>query len=341
MSLHPLISQMFATMAQAGRAGLSAGTPADARALTAASRAAFGAGPELHRVQNLRIATRSGSIAARLLQPAAEVKALVVYLHGGGWVVGELDDYDAMARTLAARSGCALLMPDYRLAPEHRFPAALEDAEDAIRWAAAHAPELVGAPVPLLVGGDSAGANLATVAVHELFGQLGQLGQSSQSGQSGQLDQLDRCDRLAVAGQLLIYPVTDADFTRASYLSCSQGMQLTREDMQWFFRHYAPPELHTDPRISPLRRLAHGGLPPTVVITAECDVLRDEGEAYAARLAAAGVPVTARRMDSLPHGFIRLHNLVDVADTALSTIAADLARLATEAGTENPSPMQF
>ena len=326
MSLHPLISQMFATMAQAGRPALSAGTPADARALTAASRAAFGAGPGLHRVQNLRIPTRSGSITARLLQPAAEVKALVVYLHGGGWVVGELDDYDAMARTLAARSGCALLMPDYRLAPEHRFPAALEDTEDAIRWAAAHAEELVGAPLPLLVGGDSAGANLATVAVHELLSQAGQA---------------DPSDRLTVAGQLLIYPVADADFTRASYLSCSQGMQLTREDMQWFFRHYAPPELHTDPRISPLRRPAHGGLPPTVVITAECDVLRDEGEAYAARLAAAGVPVTARRIDSLPHGFIRLHNLVDAADTALSTIAADLARLATAAGTENPSAMKF
>ena len=161
MPLHPLISQMFANLAQAGRPALSAGTPADARALTAASRAAFGAGPDLHRVQNLHIPTRSGSIAARLLQPAAEVKALLVYLHGGGWVVGELDDYDAMARTLAARSGCALLMHDYRLAPEHRFPAALEDAEDAIRWAAAHAPELVGARVPLLVGGDSAGTTAA------------------------------------------------------------------------------------------------------------------------------------------------------------------------------------
>ena len=328
MSLHPLISQMFATMAHGGRPALSAGTPADARALTAASRAAFGTGPELHRVQNLRIPTRSGSIAARLLQPAAEVKALLVYLHGGGWVVGELDDYDAMARTLAARSGCALLMPDYRLAPEHRFPAALEDTVDAIRWAAAHAEELVSAslPLPLLVGGDSAGANLATVAVHELLGPS---------------DPSDPSNRLAVAGQLLVYPVTDADFTRASYRSCSQGMQLTREDMQWFFRHYAPPELHTDPRISPLRRPAHGGLPPTVVITAEFDVLRDEGEAYAARLAAAGVLVTARRMDSLPHGFIRLHNLVDAADTALSTIAADLARLATAAGAENPGPMKF
>ena len=326
MSLHPIVSQMFATMAQAGRPALSAGTPADARALTAASRAAFGAGPDLHRVQNLRTPTRSGSIAARLLQPAAEVKALLVYLHGGGWVVGELDDYDAMARTLAARSGCALLLPDYRLAPEHRFPAALEDAEDAIRWAAAHGEALVGAPLPLLVGGDSAGANLATVAVHELFGQSGQL---------------DRYDRLALAGQLLIYPVTDVDFSRESYLSCSQGMQLTRADMQWFFQQYAPPELHTDPRISPLRRPAHGGLPPTVVITAECDVLRDEGEAYAARLAAAGVPVIARRIDSLPHGFIRLHNLVDAADTALSIIAADLAWLATAAGTENPCATNF
>ena len=308
MPLDPAIGQMFAQRVEAGRPALSAGSPAEARALTAASRAALGHGPDLYQVKALRIPTRSGSIGARLLRPTEQVEGLLVYLHGGGWVVGELDDYDTMARTLAARSHCALLLPDYRLAPEHRFPASLEDTEDAVTWAAAHIAELAGASVPLLVGGDSAGANLATVALHALAG------------------------RIKVAGQLLVYPVTDADFTRDSYLHCSAGMQLTRADMQWFFAHYAPPALHGDPRISPLRQPAHRGLPPTAVFTAECDVLRDEGEAYAARLAEAGVAVTTRRFESLPHGFIRLHNLVDAADQALSTIAAALADLADRAG---------
>lgn len=304
MPLNATISEMFDKMAAAGRPALSAGSPGAARVLTAASRAGLGLGPEMHAVTALSIPTRSGAIGARLLRPAVQVDGLVVYLHGGGWVVGELDDYDTMARTLAARSGCALLMPDYRLAPEHRFPAGLEDAEDAIIWAAVHTEELAGAGLPLLVAGDSAGANLATVALQALAG------------------------RLSVAGQLLVYPVTDADFTRDSYLSCSDGMQLTRADMQWFFAHYAPAELHDDPRISPLRRVDLAGMPPTVVCTAECDVLRDEGEAYAARLAAAGVETSHRRFDGLPHGFIRLHNLVAAADAALSGIAADLAGLA-------------
>ena len=254
-------------------------------------------------VRELTIPTRGGSIGARLLLPARKVDGLLVYLHGGGWVVGELDDYDSMARTLAKRSNCALLMPDYRLAPEHPFPAALEDAQDAILWASQRIGELAGSPLPFLVGGDSAGGNLATVALLEL----------------GQ--------RVATAAQLLIYPVIDCDTDTASYREQSEGMQLTRGDMQWFFNHYAPSGRHPDPRISPLRHKALASLTPTVLITAECDVLRDEGEAYAQRLAAAGVPVAARRVDGLPHDFIRLHNLVGAADEAITAIAADLARL--------------
>ncbi len=307
MPLNTAIRQMFAKMVEAGRPAISAGTPADARTLTAAGRAALGKGPEMHEVKDLTLPTRGGPLRARLLRPTPNVNALVVYLHGGGWVIGEIDDYDTMARTLAARSGCAVLMPDYRLAPEHPYPAGLEDAEDALSWAAANGPALVGARVPLLVAGDSAGGNLATVALLALH------------------------DRVAVDGQVLVYPVTDADFDRGSYRQWSEGMQLTRADMQWFFDHYAPAAQHAHPRISPMRHLNPPRLPPTIVFTAECDVLCDEGEAYAAHLAAGGTDVATRRMAGLPHGFIRLHNLVDAADAAVSAIAADLARLARDA----------
>jgi acetyl esterase len=301
--LNPKIGDMFAQMAKAGRPALSAGTPDDARELTRSSRAALGKGPDMAEVREMTVPTRGGSIAARLLVPASRVGGLLVYFHGGGWVVGELDDYDTMARTLAARSNCALLMPDYRLAPEHPFPAALEDAQDAILWASQRIDELAGSRVPFLVGGDSAGGNLATVAIRELGGQV------------------------AIDGQVLIYPVTDCDTGTASYREHSEGMQLTREDMQWFFRHYAPADRHKDPRISPLQHPEPAGFPATVLVTAECDVLRDEGEAYAQRLSSAGVPVVSRRVEGLPHGFIRLHNLVGEADEAITAIAADIRRL--------------
>lgn len=302
MPLDPLIRQMFAQLAAAGRPALSAGSPEDARALVRASRAALGQGPAME-VRELNVPTRSGAIAARLYRPGPEISGLIVYFHGGGWVVGELDDYDAMARTLAVRSRCALLMPDYRLAPEHPFPAALEDAEDAVLWAAERMEHLAGSVVPLVVGGDSAGGNLAAVATRELS------------------------ERAAIAAQVLIYPVTDSDTNTPSYQAYSEGMQLTREDMQWFFNHYAPAGHHKHPRVSPLQHTVLQDLPPTLLVTAECDVLRDEGEAYARRLALASVPVIARRVKSLPHGFIRLHNLVPSADGALSEIAADITRL--------------
>lgn len=308
MPLDPIVSQMFAKMIELGRPALSAGTPEDARALTASSRAALGPGPDMHSVRELTIPTRGGAIAARLFLPQTGVAGLIVYLHGGGgWVVGELDDFDALARTLAARSRCGLLLPAYRLAPEHPYPAGLEDAEDAILWAAGRVAEPAGAPVPLVLAGDSAGGNLAAVALHGLTGCA------------------------AIAAQVLIYPVTDADTDTPSYRAFSQGMQMTRQDMQWFFGHYAPPGLHRHPRISPLRQPPRADLPPTLVVTAECDVLRDDGEAYAERLAAAGVGVTARRIDGMPHGFIRMHNLVDGADRALTGIAGDIAAFCAQA----------
>jgi acetyl esterase len=306
MALHPSIADMFTKLVKSGRLPLSAGSPGDARALVASSRAALGAGPSLHEVRTFQLPTRSGAIGARIYKPAQSYPALAVYAHGGGWVVGELDDYDAMARTLAARSGCAILVPDYRLAPEHPFPAGLQDIQDAIVWSSDRLAELGGVHGRLLVAGDSAGANLVTVSLHAL------------------------CNQISIHGQLLIYPVVDCDFERPSYQLYSKGMQLTKEDMLWFFSHYATTAFHSDPRVSPLLQIPHASTPRTVVFTAECDVLRDEGEAYVAHLQLAGINVTLRRMDALPHGFIRLHNLFDVADAALTDIANELARLAND-----------
>jgi len=271
--------------------------------MTAATRAALGTGPDIYQVKDIKMPTRAGSIAGRLFVPAAQVSGLIVYLHGGGWVIGTIDDFDAMARALAARSQCAVLLVDYRLAPEHPFPAGINDSEDAIVWAAAHLKELVGATVPLLVGGDSAGGNLAAVATHSLLG------------------------RVAIKGQLLIYPVTGHDFNTQSYQHYSAGMQLTKRDMEWFFENYAPASMHGDPKISPMAQQNVEGLPRTVVLTSEYDVLRDDGELYAKKLISAGVSVVTRRMAGLPHGFVRLYNIVDAADQAMTKIAQDVKTL--------------
>jgi acetyl esterase len=254
-------------------------------------------------VEDLTLTTRGGALQARLFQPTASPRGLIVYLHGGGWVLGGIDDFDTLARTLVAQSGCAVLLPDYRLAPEHPFPAAIEDCEDAITEAAARSSSWLGHPVPLVVAGDSAGANLATVAAARLY------------------------PRVALALQALIYPVTDCDFNRPSYGQHATGLPLTARDMRWFFEHYAPPDRWSDPLVSPLRAPNLSVLPPTYVAIAAYDVLRDEGEAYAQRLQEAGVPVTLRIYDDLAHGFIRLHNLVDSSARAVSDLA-DAIRVA-------------
>ena len=297
MPLHPTIAALLAQFAAAGRPALSAGTPEDARALMAGARSAYGHGPALARVEPVTVATRHGSIPARLYADADSADGLVVYFHGGGWVVGGLDDFDAMARVLAHRSRCAVLLVDYRLAPEFPFPAAVEDAVDAVLWASANMRDLAGGAARLVVAGDSAGGNLAAIAAAELRG------------------------RVAIALQLLIYPVTDGDFDTPSYREFGTGSLLTRQDMQWFFGHYAPGVPRTETRLHPNARADLAGLPAAHVVTAEYDVLRDEGEAYARRLTQAGVPATLRRYDGLPHGFVRMHNLVDTVDAALTDMA--------------------
>ncbi|GHF67300.1 alpha/beta hydrolase [Seohaeicola zhoushanensis] len=297
MALHPFITAMLDMLKDAP--ALSAGTPGDARAFVAAGRARLGSGPEMHRAEERTIEGRGGPIRARLLMPVARPEGVIVFLHGGGWVVGALEDYETYTRTLAQRTGLAVLAVDYRLAPEAPYPAGLEDCEDAL--AAVLEGRVDGCPAgPVIVMGDSAGGNLAAVCCARLK------------------------DPSAVALQVLYYPVTDHDFDRPSYRAHGTGLPLTARDMQWFFGHYAPTSAWADPDVSPLRRTDLAGLPPAIIVTAEYDVLLDEGEAYADRLAAQGVPVTRRRVDGVTHGFIRLHPLFDIADAELSTISAEI-----------------
>ena len=307
MALHPVIERTLAAARAAGRPAFSDGTPEQARAQLASMRAALGEGPAEVSIQTLQILTRRGAVQASLYRPATPEQGLVLYLHGGGWVCGHPDDFDALSRTLAKASSCAVLVVDYRLAPEHPFPAGLHDVDDALAWADGEGMELLGRRVPLVVAGDSAGANLGLAAV------LGARG------------------RITVALQALFYPVTDCTFDTESYRTCSDGLPLTRDDMRWFFAHYAPAAQWADERISVLRTPDLTGAPRTWIATAEYDVLRDEAQALARRLGDAGVEVELFQANGLPHGFARLINLVDTARDTVARAGAAIAA-ATAAG---------
>jgi acetyl esterase len=257
------------------------------------------------RVEPVAIPGPAGTIDARLYLPAAtsEPSPLLVYFHGGGWVIGGLDTHDDPCRFLAAHSGARVLSVDYRLAPEHPFPAAAEDALAAYEWAAANAGRLGVDPGRLGVGGDSAGANLAAAACL-----------------------MARDAGIATpAMQLLIYPVTETAGTARSRRTFAEGFLLTRGDMDWFEDHYLPPGVDRgDPRVALLEATDLSGLPPAYVATAGFDPLRDEGEAYAQRLREAGVQVALRRHPGLVHTFLNLTAICPTARAAMLEAAGAL-----------------
>lgn len=263
----------------------------------------------VQRTEDLQIPLRDGQrIAARLYVPSAAASggshAGLVYFHGGGWVIGDLDTHDGLCRELASISGCRVLSVDYRLAPEHRFPTAAHDAIDAVRWTHENATLLRLDPGRIAVGGDSAGGNLAAVAALELRGEGAR-----------------------PSFQLLLYPATDLRNATASHHTFRDGYVLTSALMNWFRGHYlADPSLVTDPRVSPLLAPDHSGLPPAYVITAGFDVLRDEGRAYANALERAGVPVRYRCWASLIHGFAQTTGAVPEARAAVRDAAEALAK---------------
>ena len=227
----------------------------------------------------------------------------LVFFHGSGFVLANLDTHDAICRDLTNDSGCALVSIDYRLAPEHPYPAAPRDCFAATQWVARHGAEIGLDGARLAVGGDSAGGNLAAVVAL----------MAREAGGP------------PLAAQLLIYPVTDYNFDTPSYEENAEGYGLGAATMRWFWGHYLRDEAQgAEPQASPLRAESLAGLPPAHVVTAEYDPLRDEGEAYAARLTAAGVPTTLTRYDGLIHGFFGQMNQVPLAREAIRSSGAAL-----------------
>jgi acetyl esterase len=285
MPLHPQAEALLAMMAQLGEPPIEQCTPQQARDLRA--RRQRPSTEPIHDSRNLD----AGGVPARLYRPSDDDElGLLVFLHGGGWVIGSVETHDNLCRILANASGHAVLSVDYRLAPEHPFPAPLEDALRATRWAHANATALGCDADRLAIGGDSAGANLATV-----IAQLGVV---------------------PLRFQMLVYPATDLTCSSPSYAQNNEGYGLTAAGMKWFIDHYLSAGTSTgDPRVSPqfAPDYALRTCPPTLVITAECDPLRDEGDAYAARLASLGVPTSHVRFGGMYHGFFSLADFLDDA----------------------------
>ncbi|HEX8602609.1 MAG TPA: alpha/beta hydrolase [Pseudoduganella sp.] len=304
MTLHPLFQAMAAAAAVSGRSAFNGGTVPEARARSRQLIERTGAGPAVSRVEDYLIPARGGDIPARLLAAEAP-KAVIVYLHGGGWTVGSIDEWDALARTLANALPAAVLVVGYRLAPEHPYPAALDDSWDALRWAADNTGMLAGATVPLIVMGDSAGGNLAAALAQKARDAGGP----------------------ALAAQALVYPVTDATMSSPSYTEFANDPVFGSADVRWLTQHYVPdPAQRRDPGVSPaFGRLE--GLPPAVVLTAQYDPLRDEGKAYAASLRAAGNEVVAFEAEEMGHGFILLINVLPEATTWVGRIADSLRQI--------------
>jgi len=267
-------------------------------------------GPSMRRMASVvdrTVAGPGGELPLRVYVPvhdgAGRLPALVFY-HGGGWAIGSLDTHDRLARFLAADAGCVVVSVDYRLGPEHKFPAAVEDAVAAFDWVAENADELNVDAARIAIGGDSAGGNLAAVV-----------------SQSVAAADVRPCF------QLLIYPVTDLRCDSASYISFENGFFLTRDLMHWFRGHYlSDPAEADDPRASPLLAADLTGVPPALVLTAGFDPLRDEGAAYAARLKEAGVEVAYRCYDGLIHGFASLSGPIPAGRAAVDDAAAGLRR---------------
>ncbi len=309
-TLHPEIQLTLSLLDRRGDPSVETLPPEQGRAVTRRQAEVFSGAPvEVGSVRDLTVPGAAGPLAARHYapdEPGSGKHPLLVFLHGGGFVIGDLETHDVACRTLCRHAGVHVLAVDYRLAPEHPFPAPVEDAVAALQWALEHAGELDADPDRVAVGGDSAGGNLAAVACLEL----------------------KRLGGPQAAAQLLIYPTVEADRTSGSITQFAEGFYLTGPQMEWFARQYLGTEYdRDDPRISPLRADDLSGLPPAIVVTAGFDPLRDEGEDYAAALREAGVPVVTRRFGGLIHGFINMTSIGRVAHDSLVEMAGSLRAL--------------
>jgi acetyl esterase len=309
-TLHPQTQALVDAMARMNLVPPHTLSVEQAREQFRRSRAPFVAPPqEVSAAMNATIPVPRGVLRIRAYRPLdsgpEELLPAMVYFHGGGWVFGDLDSHDPLCRELCNRARCAVVAVDYRLAPEHRFPAAVEDAVSATRYVAQHAADLGIDGTRLAAGGDSAGGNLATVAA---------LTFRDESGPPLRL-------------QVLIYPVTDFSMDASSYARIANGFTLTRERMRYFRESYlrGPADV-SDWRASPLKAQNLSGAPPALVIAAGHDPLVDEGKAYADRLAAADVPVTYTCYHGTVHGFVSMAGAIDAGHTAIAEAAAALKR---------------
>jgi acetyl esterase len=304
MPLDPIAAGLLQQLEEAGMPPLNEMSPEEARLAAEGFKALAGEPEEVDDVTDRTIPGPGGDIPIRIYTPAgASDRPLpcLVYLHGGGWVLGDIETHDCTCRIVANRSGFKVVSVDYRLAPEHKFPAPLDDCYAAVEWVAANASSIGVDPDLLAVGGDSAGGNLSAAVT---------LRARDESGP-------------ALRMQVLIYPVTDHDLTTGSYQENADGYLLTRDMMAWFWDHYLADESQgKDPLASPLQAADLSGLPPAFVLTAEFDPLRDEGEAYADRLEEAGVPVTRKRYDGHIHAFWQMPGVFPSAVTAAEEAAA-------------------
>jgi acetyl esterase len=300
MPIHSQAQEVLDLLQQFGVAQLSDLSVDDARNLIA-MMAAERAGPEVAEVRMVSIPGPAGDIPTRFYRPAGSSPSdrlpVLVYFHGGGWVIGNLDSHDGTARWLANRADVAVASVDYRLGPEHVFPDAVDDCWAATTWVAGVGADELGIdPDRLVVGGDSAGGNLA--AVMALMAR--------------------DAGAPSIRLQMLVYPAVDARMGHPSVDENGTGYLLSKQDMTWFYGHYGLGQAVAadDWRLSPLLSPSLADVAPAYVITAEFDPLRDEGEAYAARLEAAGVPTQHRRFDGMFHAFFTMVGMVDAADEA-------------------------
>ena len=303
--LHPQIQNTLDEIAQIlnemGLTDFHSGGVEPARALLRALAAPVEVLPQIHKVKNIIIPGPGGEIPLRVYYPSSGTNfPVLVWFHGGGWVLGDFDTAEYNCRSLANDVGCVVVSVDYRLAPETAFPGAIDDCFCATTWVHKHAGELGIDATKIAVGGDSAGGNLAACV-------------ALRAGHK----------HLPIVFQFLLYPVIDADFDRSSYKDYAQDYLLTRDAMEWYWDCYVPDkDLRKNPAVSPLHAQELGGLPPALIMTAECDPLRDEGEVYGDALAAAGVDVKVKQYKGMIHGFFNLLTEVPINEVIEASLDA-------------------
>lgn len=310
MPLHPQAQEFLDEIAASEKPSWDTLDPTESRELFAQQVEMFGAGADMHLVSN-RI-TENG-VPIRIYYPSdSDLLPVCMYFHGGGFVLGNLETHDSLCRNLAHESGCVVVAVDYRLAPENRYPSALDDCYEATEFVVSHASELNVDANRVVVAGDSAGGNLAATVSLRARDRTGAAHEVAVPAPT-------------IRGQVLIYPVIENDFSTDSYTDYAEGFGLSRDVMKWFWAQYLG-EQTADSFAAPIQSQSLSELPSAHILTAEYDVLRSEGERYSLALSDAGVPTTLRQYDGMLHGFVHFSGLFETGKMA----TADLGKVIRE-----------